>query len=80
MMQVLAGHDPNDPTSLRAPVPDMLAGIGQGVAGIRIGVDEEYIGGGEVDGEVAEAVMAGARLLESMGAVLVPVRMPDMLP
>ena len=80
MMQALAGHDPNDPTSLRAPVPDMLADLGQGVAGIRIGVDEEYIGGGDVDAEVAEAVMAGARLLESLGAVLVPVQMPDTLP
>ena len=80
MLQALAGHDPNDPTSLRASVPDMLAGLGQGVSGIRIGVDEEYIGGDDVDAEVAEAVMAGARLLESMGAVLVPVQMPDTLP
>ena len=68
MLQVLAGHDSNDPTSLHAPVPDMLAGLGQGVEGIRIGVDEDYIGGGDVDGEVAEAALAGARLLESMGA------------
>ena len=80
MLQALAGHDPNDPTSLRAPVPDMLAGVGKGVSGIRIGLDEEYIGGGDVDSEVAAAVMAGARLLESMGAVLVPVQMPDTLP
>ena len=80
MLQALAGHDPNDPTSLHAPVPDMLAGLGQGVAGVRIGVDEEYIGGGEVDSQVAEAVLAGARLLEGMGATLVPVQMPDTLP
>ena len=80
MLQALAGHDPNDPTSLHAAVPDMLAGVGQGVAGVRIGVDEEYIGGGDVDAEVAEAVMVGARLLESLGATLVPVRMPDTLP
>ena len=80
MLQTLAGHDHNDPTSLRAPVPDMLAGLGQGVAGIRIGVDEDYIGGGDVDAQVAEAVMAGTRLLESLGATLVPVRMPDTLP
>ena len=79
MLQALAGHDPNDPTSLRAPVPDMLAGLGQGVEGIRIGVDERYIGD-DVDAEVAEATLAGARLLESMGAQLVTVQMPDTLP
>ena len=76
MLQAIAGHDPNDPTSLTAPVPNMLAGVAQGVRGVRIGVDERYIGDG-VDSELAAAVLDGARLLESRGAVLVPVRMPD---
>ena len=76
MLQAIAGKDPNDPTSLTAPVPDMLEGVGQGVRGVRIGVDERYIGEG-VDSELAAAVLEGARLLESRGAVLVPVRMPD---
>ena len=76
MLQAIAGKDPNDPTSLTARVPDMLEGMGQGVRGVRIGVDERYIGEG-VDSELAAAVLEGARLLESRGAVLVPVRMPD---
>ena len=76
MLQALAGHDSNDPTSLHALVPDMLAGLGQGVQGIRIGVDERYISD-DVDGEVAEAVLAGAGILERMGARLVSVEMPD---
>ena len=76
MLQAIAGHDPNDPTSLTAPVPNMLHGLDQGVRGVRIGVDERYIGDG-VDSELASAVLEGARLLESMGAVLMPVRMPD---
>ena len=79
MLQAIAGHDANDPTSLTAPVPNMLAGLGQGVRGVRIGVDERYIGDG-VDSELAAAVLEGARLLESMGARLMPVRMPDTEP
>ena len=79
MLQAIAGHDKNDPTSLTAPVPNMLAGLNQGVRGIRIGVDERYIGDG-VDSELAAAVLEGARLLESMGARLMPVRMPDTEP
>jgi amidase len=79
MLQALAGHDPNDPTALRARVPAMLSGLGKGVEGIRIGVDERYIGDA-VDGEVAAATLSGARLLESMGAQLVTVEMPDTLP
>ncbi len=79
MLQAIAGRDPNDPTSLTAPVPNMLAGLGNGVRGVRIGVDERYIGDG-VDPELAAAVLEGARLLESMGARLMPVRMPDTEP
>ena len=79
MLQVISGHDPNDPTSLAAPVPNMLHGLDEGVQGLRIGVDERYIGDG-VDSELATAVMEGARLLEGLGARLMPVRMPDTEP
>ena len=79
MLQAIAGHDPNDPTSLTAPVPNMLGGLAQGVRGVRIGVDERYIADG-VDSELAAAVLEGARLLENMGARLMPVRMPDTEP
>ncbi|KUL39708.1 amidase [Streptomyces regalis] len=34
--QVIAGHDPLDPGSVRRPVPDLVAGLGQGVRGLRI--------------------------------------------
>ena len=79
MLQAIAGHDPNDPTSLTAPVPNMLQGLDRGVRGVRIGVDERYIGD-DVDSELAAAVMEGVRLLESQGARLMPVRMPDTEP
>ncbi len=76
MLQAMAGLDNNDPTSLRAPVPNMLHGLGNGVSGIRIGLDEHYISDG-VDPELAEAVITGARLLEGLGARIVPVTMPE---
>ena len=79
VLQAMAGHDPNDATSLTAPVPNMLGGLASGVSGIRIGVDERYIGE-DVDSELAVSVMEGARLLESMGARLMPVKIPDTVP
>ena len=79
MLQAIAGQDPHDSTSLLAPVPNMLEGLEEGVRGVRIGVDERYIGE-TVDSELAGAVLDGARLLESRGAVLVPVRMLDTEP
>ena len=79
VLQAMAGHDPNDATSLTAPVPNMLGGLASGVSGVRIGVDERYIGD-DVDSELAASVMQGARLLESMGARLMPVKIPDTVP
>ena len=76
MLQILAGHDPNDPTSLTVPAPDMLAGLDQGIRGVRIGLDERYITDG-IDAPVSEGVLAGIRVLEELGAQVVQVRMPE---
>ena len=76
MLQALAGYDPNDPTSLSDPVPDMFTDIDHGVRGVRIGVDERHINDG-VDPELTQAVLDGIRVLEELGADIVQIRMPD---
>ena len=76
MLQALAGHDPNDPTSLTAPVPNMLEGLEEGIRGLRIGLDERYITQG-VDQAVTDGVLAGIRVLEELGAQVVRVQMPE---
>lgn len=55
MLEAIAGSDPNDPTSLPNPVPEVLESINKGVKGIRIGFDEQYATKG-IDAELAEAV------------------------
>ena len=75
-LQAIAGQDPNDPTSLPAPVPDMLDGIDGGVQGVRIGLDENYATDG-VDPELAAAVIEGVAVMKELGAEIVPVQMPD---
>ncbi len=77
VLQAIAGHDPNDPTSLPDAVPDMLNGIDQGVKGVRIGLDERYVSN-DVNSELSEAVLAGVRILEAQGAEIVDVHLPDM--
>ena len=77
VLQAIAGHDPNDPTSLPDAVPDMLSVLNQGVKGVRIGLDERYVSNG-VDSELSEAVLAGVRILEAQGAEIVDVHLPDM--
>lgn len=76
MLQVIAGQDHNDPTSLPAPVPDMLNGIEESVAGLRIGWDENYASNG-VDPDLAKAVAEGVKVMEGLGAEIVNVQMPN---
>ena len=76
MLEAIAGFDPNDPTSLPNPVPNMLEGIGRGIAGVRIGFDENYATN-DIDIELAETVRAGVEILADQGAEIVEVQMPD---
>ena len=76
MLQAIAGLDPNDHTSLPDQVPNMLEGIEQGVRGLRIGLDEKYISE-NTDPELVASVLSGITTLEGLGAVIVPINMPD---
>jgi aspartyl-tRNA(Asn)/glutamyl-tRNA(Gln) amidotransferase subunit A len=75
MLRVLAGHDPKDATSAGAPVPDYAAEAKRDLAGLRIGVPEDYFGAG-LDPEVKSKIEAGIALLEKLGARRVPLKMP----
>ena len=66
MLQAIAGHDPKDPLSSDAPVPDFCALLGEGVAGLRVGIVRDYFDELAVD-EVKEAVAGAVELLESLG-------------
>lgn len=75
VLSVIAGHDPNDSTSAAIPVPDYLAAIAQSVAGLRIGVPEDYFGAG-LDDEVKERVQSAIATLEKLGCRRIPLHMP----
>ena len=56
-------------------MPDYAANLEKPLAGIRIGVPEDYFGEG-LDPEVREKVLAGIALLEKLGAKRIPLHMP----
>ena len=76
VLQAIAGRDIKDPTSLLDQVPNMLAQIENGVKGVRIGLDQGYVTDG-VDPQLSRAVLDGVRVLESLGAEIIDVKMPD---
>ena len=77
VLEAIAGFDANDPTSLEDPVPNMLEELGRGVEGVRIGFDRAYALDG-VDAGLALAIETAVESLESMGAEVVEVQIPDL--
>jgi amidase len=75
VLGIIAGKDPADPTSLLEPVPDYLAQLSKGVKGVRVGFDETYATAG-IAPHMADAVRRALKVLETLGARTVPVRMP----
>jgi aspartyl-tRNA(Asn)/glutamyl-tRNA(Gln) amidotransferase subunit A len=76
MLQSIAGYDPLDATSSRRAVPDFLAGLDGGVAGLRVAVPENFFFRGlnpEMEGAVREAVWT----LEKFGARVTEIAVPD---
>jgi aspartyl-tRNA(Asn)/glutamyl-tRNA(Gln) amidotransferase subunit A len=77
MLQVLAGHDPRDPSSAARPVPDFSAAIEDGIAGRRIGVARAFFFE-DCAADVVAAVDAALGVLEDLGAVVEEITLPDM--
>jgi aspartyl-tRNA(Asn)/glutamyl-tRNA(Gln) amidotransferase subunit A len=63
----IAGYDPEDPESEPGPVPSVVAEIGKGVAGLRIGVVADQSMGAVRD-EIVAAVKKSAAALAEAGA------------
>ena len=78
VLQAIAGYDPNDPTTLPDPVADMAVRAGQGFKGLRIGWDEAFARTDMAE-DFADAVAQGVRVMESLGASIVPVKVPARL-
>lgn len=75
-LQAIAGHDPRDPSSSRAPVAAYMPPEDIRLNGVRIGLPENFYFD-RVDPQVREAVQRAARLAAEAGAEIVPLRVPD---
>jgi aspartyl-tRNA(Asn)/glutamyl-tRNA(Gln) amidotransferase subunit A len=75
VLGAIAGHDPCDATSLRAPVEDYATASDQPAEGLRIGVPAEYFAEG-LDDEVRAAVERGIAALKDAGCAIKPVHLP----
>ncbi len=77
LLNVLAGRDPRDSTSVDEPVPDYLAALDQPLSGVRIGLAAEYFGEG-LDPEIRRAVESAIEAYRAAGARIVSITLPHM--
>ena len=77
LLGVMAGFDERDSTCVDAAVPDYVAGLADGIDGLRVGIVRQHFDSG-LDEHCAAAVRDALAVLESLGATLVEVDLPNL--
>jgi len=75
LLEVLAGHDPRDSTSVDIPVPAYHETVRQPLKDLKIGLVREHFGEG-LEAEVDAAVREAVKVYESLGATVKWVSLP----
>jgi aspartyl-tRNA(Asn)/glutamyl-tRNA(Gln) amidotransferase subunit A len=76
VLEVIAGHDARDSTSVDQPVPPYSLSVDQPLRPLTIGYPREFFGEG-LDPEVERAVRAAMDVYRSLGATLKEVSLPN---
>ena len=76
LLEVIAGHDPMDSTSLPGSVPVIVDHLDDGVAGLRVGLCTDLLDG--CDAEVVTSVRRAADVLAAAGAEVVEIAIPEL--
>ena len=76
LLQVMAGFDPRDATSLDKEVPDYTSALNRPVAGLTIGLPKEFFDN-SVDESVRYANHAALMEFEKLGARLIDINLPN---
>jgi aspartyl-tRNA(Asn)/glutamyl-tRNA(Gln) amidotransferase subunit A len=75
MMNILAGYDPRESTSVPVDVPDYRQFLSRGIGGWKVGIPKEYFIEG-IDAEVKDAIQQTIKVIEGMGAKCIEVSLP----
>jgi amidase len=76
ILGIIAGEDPKDTTTLPGGPSDYLAGLKDGIRGLRIGYDPVWAETA-VDEQTVAVVRAARETLASLGATIVEIKAPD---
>ncbi len=76
MLAAIAGPDPHDPTAAQVPVPDYVAEMVKGLAGLRIGIDPAFNALG-LDSPTSAALAAAVETVRAIGGAIREVDFPE---
>lgn len=76
MLNVMAGFDEKDSTSIDKPVPDYTQTLNNSLAGVKIGLPKEYFVK-ELDSRVAAAIEVAVKEYEKLGATIHIISLPN---
>ena len=76
LLDVMAGFDTRDSTSIEQAVPDYTATLNDDIKGLKIGLPKEYFDEG-LDAEVGKAVEAAIEEYKKLGADIVEISLPN---
>lgn len=76
LLNMIAGHDPKDSTSVNRPVPDYLGALNTDIKRHKVGLIKELMGNG-IAPAVKAAVKAAADKLANLGAEISEVSLPS---
>jgi aspartyl-tRNA(Asn)/glutamyl-tRNA(Gln) amidotransferase subunit A len=75
LMNVIAGHDPMDATSVDIPVPDYARSLRKDLKGLKIGIPKEYFVEG-MDPEVKKVIFEAVAKLKDLGVAVKDISLP----
>ncbi|MCX5835977.1 MAG: Asp-tRNA(Asn)/Glu-tRNA(Gln) amidotransferase subunit GatA [Deltaproteobacteria bacterium] len=75
MMNVIAGHDPRESTSVPMDVPDYCEYLSRGIEGWTVGIPKEYFIEG-IDPEIMASMKKAIGIIEGLGAKCIEMSLP----
>jgi aspartyl-tRNA(Asn)/glutamyl-tRNA(Gln) amidotransferase subunit A len=75
LMNIMAGYDPRESTSVPADVPDYRQYLERGIDGWTVGIPKEYFIDG-IDPEILTAVRRAIAVVEGLGAKCIEISLP----
>lgn len=75
VLNIIAGHDPKDATSVKKTLPDYSKALGNEIKGKKFGIPKEYLGPG-IDDEVKRVFLDASTQFEKLGAEIIEISLP----